>query len=160
MTDVHLKIRPATTADAQDILECLAAAFMPYRDSYTPGAYRDTVLSAETIRARLDAMNVLVAEHPTDGVVGTIAFAVADGSEGHLRGMAVLPSQQGKGVAAQLLHAAEQRLRKLGCATATLDTTEPLTRAIRFYIDHGYAPTGVVRDFFGMPLAEYAKSLG
>ena len=159
MTDVHIEIRRATTADAQDILECLAAAFLPYRDSYTPGAYRDTVLSRETIPTRLESMSVLVAEHRHEGIVGTIAFAVVEGTEGHLRGMAVLPSPQGKGLAAQLLEAAEQGLRELGCERVTLDTTQPLSLAIRFYLDHGYAATGLVRDFFGMPLAEYAKKL-
>jgi len=41
----------------------------------------------------------------------------------------------------------------------TLDTTRPLERAIRFYERCGYRATGVVRDFFGMPLFEYAKDL-
>ena len=41
----------------------------------------------------------------------------------------------------------------------TLDTTRPLECAIRFYERCGYRATGVVRDFFGMPLFEYAKDL-
>ena len=40
-----------------------------------------------------------------------------------------------------------------------VDTTEPLQRAIRFYTRHGYSATGIVRDFFGMPLFEYEKLL-
>jgi ribosomal protein S18 acetylase RimI-like enzyme len=41
----------------------------------------------------------------------------------------------------------------------TLDTTEPLARAIRFYEQHGFHRSGIIRDFFGMPLLEYRKSL-
>jgi hypothetical protein len=41
----------------------------------------------------------------------------------------------------------------------TLDTTEPLHKAMRFYGKHGYVPSGRATDFFGMPLHEYVKLL-
>ncbi len=47
----------------------------------------------------------------------------------------------------------------LGCARITLDTTEPLQRAMRFYERNGYQRTGHVGNFFDMPLIEYAKLL-
>jgi len=90
-------IRRATPEDAPGILNCLAAAFEPYRTSYSPGGWLDTILTAETVQQRLSSMEILVAVSP-DGVVGTIAFAVVDGTEGHLRGMAVLRAWQGRGV--------------------------------------------------------------
>ena len=40
-----------------------------------------------------------------------------------------------------------------------LDTTEPLQRAVRFYLRHGFRASGRVTDFFGMPLFEYLKIL-
>ena len=73
--------------------------------------------------------------------------------------MAVLPAHAGTGVAEQLLTAAERALRERGCVRVSLDTTEPLRRAIRFYEKHGYRPSGRVSDFFGMPLVEYVKEL-
>ena len=73
--------------------------------------------------------------------------------------MAVLPGRQGSGVAGALLAAAEDHLRRSGCTRVTLDTTEPLQRAIRFYNRHGYTATGGVTEFFGMRLHEYAKAL-
>jgi len=91
-------------------------------------------------------------------VVGTIGCA-ARGIEGHIRGMAVLPSHHGSGLAEALLHAVEVELLHSGCSHATLDTTQPLARAIRFYEKHGYRATGRVCNFFGMPLYEYSKSL-
>ena len=152
-------IRKATPADAGAILECLRSAFEPYRSRYTPDGYRDTTLTAETIHERLASMSVLVAVNPDGEIVGTIACGVASPGVGHLRGMAVLPTWQGAGVAALLLEAAERELRDKGCSLVTLDTTEPLERARRFYEKHGYRPSGRVSEFFGMPLVEYVKAL-
>jgi hypothetical protein len=69
-------------------------------------------------------------------------------------------SSQGSGIATELLAAAETGLRDQGCTRVTLDTTRPLDRAIAFYARHGYTPTGVIGDFYGMELIEYEKMLG
>jgi len=145
-------IRRASAADTTGILLCLGAAFQEFRFHYTPEAFADTVLSEATIGKRLREMTVLVAEQ--GGVVGTVA-CVRHGDEGYLRGMAVLPVLRGRGVAEQLLAAAEAELA--GCSRITLDTTAPLKRAIRFYEKHGYRATGRVTDFYDMPLYEYEK---
>lgn len=42
-------IRKAVSGDESGILDCLRMAFEPYRSDYTPEAFRDTVLSPETI---------------------------------------------------------------------------------------------------------------
>ena len=151
------EIRRATAADADGILTCLAAAFEPYRSQYTPGALADTVLNSETVQIRLRKMWVLVAVS-VNRIVGTLAFA-ASGPEGHLRGMAVLPDWQGTGVASALLRTAEAELLKSGCKFVTLDTTEPLVRAVRFYERNGYRSSGGISDFFGMRLYQYSKPL-
>jgi GNAT superfamily N-acetyltransferase len=151
------EIRRAVQTDAKAILECLVAAFSEYRDQYTAEAFADTVMNAESLQRRMGEMSLFVA--CCDGeIVGTIGCSV-NGEEGHLRGMAVLPSWQRRGVALALLQAAEAELAKGNCTRATLDTTEPLTRAIRFYETHGFAASGRVTDFFGMRLYEYTKAL-
>lgn len=152
-----IEIRRAETTDAQAIADCLQAAFAQHRDQYTPKAYADTVLQTDGVLRRMREMYLLVAV-AGGRIIGTIG-CLADASEGHLRGMAVLPAWQGTGVAADLLGAAEAELRKNGCSVVTLDTTEPLLRAIRFYTTHGYSASGHVTDFFGMPLYEYRKLL-
>ncbi len=152
-------IRRATALDASGILNCLAAAFEPYRTSYTPAAYLDTVLSAETVSQRLQSMHVFVAVRSQGEVIGSIACAIADSNEGHLRGMAVMPQFQGHKIAESLLQAAEEELRRLGSSRITLDTTEPLLRAVRFYESHGYRRSGKITDFFGMPLHEFVKQM-
>jgi GNAT superfamily N-acetyltransferase len=151
-------IRKARVADSEGILKCLSAAFAPFKASYTPGAYADTVLSTSTLKDRLREMTVFVAIC-SDQIIGTISCKVVNDEEGHLRGMAVLPGWQGKGVAQQLLDAAQAELRNTGCTRITLDTTAPLKRAVAFYERNGFLATGRVSDFYGMPLFEYERRL-
>jgi GNAT superfamily N-acetyltransferase len=103
-------------------------------------------------------MDILIAVSPQEGAVGTIAFAETSG-EGHLRGMAVVPAWQSRGVATALLMAAEAELLRGRCSRITLDTTEPLQRAMRFYETHGYRRSGRITEFFGMRLHAYVKEL-
>ena len=96
---------------------------------------------------------------PDGTVVGTIACQDVGGGLGHLRGMAVQPGWQGRGIADALIEAAEDELKRVGCRRVNLHTTQPLARAQRFYARHGYRLTGDVEDFFGMEIAEHAKNL-
>ena len=150
-------IRRADSSNGEAILACLASAFAPYRNSYTSAAFEDTVLDSESVQRRLREMCVFVAVSQGK-VVGTLAL-VASGDAGHLRGMAVLPEWQGRGVASALLEAAEGEVRKQHLKRVTLHTTEPLARATRFYERHGFTRSGRVSDFFGMPLHEWVKFL-
>ena len=152
-------MRRATEQDLAGVAHCLRAAFEPYRLSYTPDAFLDTVPPPDVLRDRLAAMIVLVAVPTSGDVAGTVAGQRRRDSEGHLRGMAVDPVWQGSGIADELLAAIEVELRTIGCARVTLDTTEPLQKAMRFYGKHGYGPSGRVTDFYGMPLHEYVKWL-
>jgi len=155
-TGLDFVLRPAVERDADGILECLSAAFEEYRTRYTKGAFEDTVLAPETVRLRLKEMTIFVAISEGKKVVGTIACRVA-GEEGHLRGMAVLPRLHGAGIAQRLLERAEAYLGGQGCTRITLDTTEPLERAMRFYERNGFVRSGKVQDFFGMRLIQYEK---
>ncbi len=152
-------IRHAAPQDFVAILECLHEAFEPFRRAYTPEAFADTVPSLETLQHRSANMTILVAVNSAGGLIGTIAAGMTSSTEGHLRGMAVCSDCQGHGVAGQLLASAEALLQSRGCRRVTLDTTEPLARAISFYRKNGYSPTGRTQDFYGMPLFEFAKDL-
>ena len=152
-------VRRAGERDTAGILACLRAAFEPYRGQYTEAAYEDTVLTSSTLRERIASMSVFVAEHEAAGVIGTVAAALGDDGSGHLRGMAVLPAWHERGVASRLLRRALDELVASGRRRATLGTTAPLVRAMRFYEASGFERTGGVRDFLGMPLYEYAKAL-
>ena len=152
-----VNIQRATVVYADGILECLHAAFAPYQPAYTAGAFEDTVLTREALLRRLDEMTVLVALDPADCVIGTVAYRMSDQAEGHLRGMAVRPECQSLGIADQLLARAEADIVNARCSRISLDTTEPLQRAMRFYERHGYRLSGRTQNFFGMLLIEYVK---
>ena len=104
-------------------------------------------------------MALFVATAPGGEIIGTVGCQDTGGGLGHVRGMAVLPGWQGRGVAERLLAEAEMELRRLGCDRVNLDTTRPLLRAMRFYVRQGYRATGRVEDFFGMEILEYVKDL-
>ena len=106
--------------------------------AYTPAAYADTVPDFENLQRRLQTMVVFVAEL-SGRIVGTVGISTSHTSEAHLRGMAVVPSAQGKGIAQQLLSAALDHCRSAGCTRVTLDTTAPLRAAIRFYEKNGFS---------------------
>jgi ribosomal protein S18 acetylase RimI-like enzyme len=130
-------VRKATSADACGIIACLSAAFEVYRDSYTAAAFADTILTPETIERRFQEMTVFVATGKSGEIVGTIACSAVHAGEGHIRGMAIRPTAQGSGIAAQLLAHAEAHFRQRNCKRISLDTTAPLARAIRFYEKSG-----------------------
>jgi GNAT superfamily N-acetyltransferase len=155
--DLQYSIRPAVEGDDAGILNCLAAAFEPYRTDYTAGAFADTVLDTTTLCGRMQRMHVLVATSGS-GIIGTIA-GKASTNEGQIRGMAVLPEVRRTGIAGQLLSAIESWLRGQGCNRVTLNTTLPLKSATRFYEKNGYIRSGRTSDFFGMTLVEYVKTL-
>jgi N-acetylglutamate synthase-like GNAT family acetyltransferase len=152
-------VRPATLHDCAGVLECLAIAFAPYRTAYTPEAFLDTILTPETLQNRMAQMSIFVATAESGQVVGTIACRALENGTGHLRGMAVRPEWHGSGLSARLLARAEEELRRAGCSTVTLNTTEPLKQAVRFYEKFGFRSTGKLRSWFGMTLFEYSKSV-
>lgn len=158
ISKIEFDIRLAEEADSPGILRCLAEAFEPYRRQYTTEAFADTVLNGDSLKARMKTMAVIVAVANGE-VIGTIAGAKRDEGVGHLRGMAVMPSLRGSGVAAKLLDAIETHLRGCRCTRVTLNTTEPLLAAMKFYEKHGYSRSGRVSDFFGMSLIGYAKQI-
>jgi ribosomal protein S18 acetylase RimI-like enzyme len=154
-----ITIRKALESDASGILECLRIAFEPYRTKYTPEAFADTVLTQTTIQHRLTLMSIFAAVTADEQIVGTIGCSLIGAGEGHLRGMAVLPEWHGRGIAENLLRLAEAELAGRGCSRVTLDTTEPLQRAMRFYEKHGYLRSGRTTNFFGMTLHEYVREM-
>jgi GNAT superfamily N-acetyltransferase len=152
-------VRAATEADLAGMLSCLAAAFEPFRARYTEEAFLHTVLNQELGRARLASMRVLIASDGKGRVIGTLAWLRRSPESGHLRGMAVLPEFQGSGVAQALLDRALSEIRREGCRSVTLRTTEPLDRAVRFYERNGFRPNGTLADFHGMTVTERMRVL-
>src|SRR4029078_9844914 len=87
----------AREKDAVGILQTLREAFEQYREQYTAAGDADTVLTPETLAARMTEMSVFVATAEDGAVFGTIAVAAHD-PEAHIRGMAIRPASQRHGV--------------------------------------------------------------
>ncbi|MFX1314404.1 MAG: GNAT family N-acetyltransferase [Promethearchaeota archaeon] len=154
-------IRRASFLDIKPIQEVLLAAFEEYRDFYSIEGFADTILSnEETARDRLNQMIVYIAIDFNGKIIGTIGWQKKRIEEGHIRGMAVHPKKQGKNSpAASLLQQVENEARSEGCKIMTLDTTEILLRAQKFYRKHGYEKTGKTTEWFGHIIYEFAKRL-
>jgi hypothetical protein len=74
---VEFVIRQAELGDAEGIAACLRAAFEPYRDAYTVGAFEDTVPSLMVVERRFEFMQMFVAVTGSGDAVGTIGYSVA-----------------------------------------------------------------------------------
>jgi len=118
-------IRPATIKDAKAVHEVLLAAFEDYRSYYSPEGFSDTVLSEEKAKDRIKDMKVYLAVDQHSKIIGTIGWQRLNENKGHIRGMGVIPSQQGRNSpATSLLRHVERDAKLESCKILTLDTTE------------------------------------
>ena len=160
MTSGNITIRRAKKEDAKAVHEVLLAAFEEYRFFYSPEGFSDTILSENTAKTRIKEMNVYVAINQYGKIIGTIGWQKMSKEEGHIRGMGVIPKWQGKEGPAKLLlkHVEEEAILE-GCKILTLDTTEVLKRAQRFYKKNSFRESGKTGDFFGSLIYEFVKNL-
>ena len=102
-------------------------------ESYTPEAFLDTVLTPETlaIRGGLPCGEGAL-RHPPKPCKRWFR-RLRRTCPLQPRPTSPIGGGKGSGVSTCLLERAEDELRKAGCGTVTLDTTEPLNRASRFY---------------------------
>ena len=117
-------------------------------------------MSEKVAVERIKDMTIFIAVNHNDEIIGTIGWKRVNREEGHIRGMAVHPSYQGKeSPATDLLKMVEKDARSQGCNFLTLDTTEVLERAQNFYRKNGFTKTGKTGDFFGATIFEFKKML-
>lgn len=158
--DQGVIIRKASLNDAENIHKVLVKSFKKYKYFYSQEGYEDTVLSEKKAKERIIEMEIYVAEDNENKIIGTIGWQKVSESEGHIRGMGVIPRNQGKkSPASSLLKKVEIEAKKRGCKILTLDTTEILKRAHKFYEKHGFKRTGKTGNFFGAIIFEYAKKI-
>jgi ribosomal protein S18 acetylase RimI-like enzyme len=124
--------RPATTEDAPQVAELVAAAYGHYvqRIGGRPRPMTDDY--EEVIRTR----QVTVAERH-GAIVGVIVLAVTD--EGFLvDNVAVHPAHRGTGLGRALLELAEAEARRAGFDAIYLYTHEKMTENLALYTRIGY----------------------
>jgi len=150
-----LRIRRADITDSAAIADVLRRAFLEFESLYTPQGFAATTPDEFQIRPRIEEGPAWVALWQ-DEIAGTAA-AVLQGEKGlYVRGVAVLPSARGCGIAEAMMQEVERFARNEGCSRMFLTTTPFLDSAIRLYERIGFRCTGHA-DLFGTPLLKMAK---
>lgn len=141
-------IEPATPADTP----ALARVFVRcWRDAYR-GVVADEILDALAVddaeqRWRALVPHVLVARDDDGAAIGMVRFGADEDDRelGHVFSLYVDPAASGAGVGRALLARACAELASAGFSRATLWVFEANARAIRFYRQAGWSPTGRTR---------------
>ncbi|PYX23287.1 MAG: hypothetical protein DMG82_11770 [Acidobacteria bacterium] len=153
------RIRRAVPTDAAEIADVLRQSFLEFEALYTPKGFAATTPDPEQVGSRMEEGPAWIAL-VEDRTAGT-ASAVPKGEKGlYVRGVAVVPSMRGRGIAEVLMNEVESFARQNGCARMFLTTTPFLTSAIRLYERFGF--TRVANggaDLFGTPLIKMEKNL-
>ncbi len=163
--------RVASAADAGVIAETLTEAFEGYRSwappewSPPPSEGAESFLAAALSRS--DVWFLVAIAHET--AVGHVALSPFTGVQQqpapagtiNLWQLFVRPPWQGRGVATELMRAAEAEARRRGFTRMRLWTPCDAARARRFYEREGWKTTGDTRDTtpFGLPAVQYARTL-
>ena len=159
MSTGEIQIRAAGREDAEAVARVLYESFIEFRAVYTDGGFAATTPGAEQVRVRMSEGPVWLAFRGATAV-GTVA-AVVKGTRLYLRGMAVLPSARGLGIAARLLDLVEQEARRRRCESVFLSTTPFLSGAIRLYEESGFRRTEEgPHELGGTPLLTMEKNIG
>ena len=89
----------------------------------------------------------LVAE--ADGkIVGFVVIDRDREAQGHVITIDVLPEARRSGLGSQLMTAAEERLRTLGCSTVFLEAAVDNAAALAFYKRHGYSVVQTIPRYY------------
>jgi putative acetyltransferase len=155
-----MRIRRAVTVDAAEIAAVLRQSFREFETLYSPKGFAATTPDPAQVGQRMQEGPAWIALCE-DRVAGT-ASGVLKGEKGlYVRGVAVVPSVRGQGIAESLMNEVESFARQNGCGRMFLTTTPFLTAAIRLYERLGFirVPNGTA-DLFGTPLIKMQKDLG
>ena len=151
------RIRRAVLADAAEIASVLRESFIEFESLYTPKGFAATTPDPAQVSQRMQEGPAWIAL--TDDRVAGTASAVLRGKKGlYVRGVAVLPSLRGQGIAESLMNEVESFARQNGSGRMFLTTTPFLAAAIRLYERLGFmrVPNGTA-DLFGTPLIKMEK---
>jgi ribosomal protein S18 acetylase RimI-like enzyme len=152
----NIRIRLATTNDAEAIASLLLESFVEYESLYTPEGFAATAITREQIVDRMGEGPVWVAVRD-QVIVGTVSV-VAKAESLYIRGMAVLPAARGQQIGEVLLTHIEEFAATGACRRLFLSTTPFLDRAIRLYERFGFRRTSEgPHELFGTPLFTMEK---
>lgn len=137
----NLQIRPATSEDAPRLVEMINAAFAV--ETFLEG----TRTNPEQLAASLASGTILVAEF--EGNISGSVYCERRGAVGYMGMLAVDPLMQGRGVARQLVSAAEAWFRLGNCSTVEISVLNLRAELLPRYQRMGFSIIG--REEFHYP---------
>jgi ribosomal protein S18 acetylase RimI-like enzyme len=146
-------ITTATIADIPAIVELLNSAYRG--ESSKKGWTTEAHLIAGEIRSDAAAIlqvmqqvgSVFLKYSGADGVITGCVNLQLHGNKIYLGMFSVSPDVQGGGIGKQLLAAAEEYCRQVGCNTIYMTVITARTELVNWYIRHGYIDTGERKAF-------------
>ena len=151
-SQASVSIRPANLADTSDIYAIECASFT--QDGFKRRQFRDALKHGKN--------HFLIATIGTEAA-GYIWVLTHKGRPqmGRIYSIAVSPLFQGKGIAAQLLAAAETQLHAQGCTELRLEVRADNTHAQQFYTHKGFSTFAHATDYYadGMTALKMKKTL-
>ena len=157
-----MTLRPAVPDDMATVAEIWHRSWHLAHAGHVP----DGLTAARTLDAFHERTPARVADTTVAELDGTVVgFTMVDGDE--VEQVFVDPAHHGRGVAAPLLAAAEQRVADGGYDVAWLAVVAGNARARRFYEKHGWADEGDLPyevtaggERFVSPCRRYVKRVG
>lgn len=132
-----MRIRAAVGNDADGVARVINAAFVVERV-----AFDGDRTNLDGVRALMNAGKFLLAEEDMLGLVACV-YVELRGERSYLGLLSVAPELQGKGLGRQLVAAAEEYSRNVGCRAMELRVISPRAETLLpFYERLGYAQTG------------------
>jgi ribosomal protein S18 acetylase RimI-like enzyme len=138
-SDVDVRIRKVTPADAEAVLALWRVVFPEYGDASHP----QRNASASVARKLAFGDGLFWAAERGGSLAGT-AMAGYDGHRGWLYSVGVHPDDRGVGIGRALVQEAERALAALGCPKVNLQVFASNAGGCAFWRDVGYAEDGVM----------------
>jgi GNAT superfamily N-acetyltransferase len=135
---VAARVRRAVRPDAEPVRGVYADAYRENRELGFPGS-AETVTTAE-IAEWIERDSVWVAEAGR-AIVGAVRVRVTDGAP-VLGRLGVLSAMKGRGIGSALMNAAEDEVRRRGCAAILLTVAEEHPFLPQMYRARGYVVVG------------------
>jgi len=131
-----MRLRPAEVSDTEAITTVINTAFKRAESFFIDRERID----AATVREFMHTGEFLLAEDGT--TVAGCVYLEQRADRGYIGLLSVDPARQGAGLGSQLMVAAEDRCRQLGCHAVDLQIVNLRQELPEFYRHRGYAPTG------------------
>jgi GNAT superfamily N-acetyltransferase len=142
-----LRIRVATEKDMAAMMDIVNAAFAI--ETFLDGTRTDKERMSEMMRE----VEYLVGQDERDRIVACV-YTESRGERGYFGMLAVAPSQQGKGLARQMIEAAEKHCHQRGCRWMDISVLSLRTELLPFYRHLGYAESSTEEFHPSVPLKE------